>query len=109
MKTILDEPMLSEISRLFRALGEEARLRLLRVLLAADQPMSQKALAEATGLTQANASKHLIQLASAGLVTREPQGNLVLFRPVIPLVAEVCTMVCTHVADRIKSSYESIS
>ena len=104
----LNETMIAEVGRLFRALGDEPRLRLLRVLLEAGCPQSQKALAEAAGLSQANASKHLIVLASAGLVTREPHGNLVLFSPVAPLVTDVCERVCTHVAERIKTNYDAI-
>ena len=106
---LLSEPMLSDVSRLFRALGDTSRLRILRILLEAGEPMSQKALAEAAGLTQANASKHLIQLASAGLVTREPHGNQVLFRPVSPLVEAVCELVCNQVAERIRGIYESMA
>jgi len=106
---LLSEPMLNDVSRFFRALGDPSRLRILRILLEAGGPLSQKALAEAAGLTQANASKHLIQLANAGLVTREPQGNLVLFRAVDPLVTRVCDLVCTQVADRIKGIYESMA
>jgi DNA-binding transcriptional ArsR family regulator len=106
---LLSEPMLSDVSRLFRALGDPSRLRILRILLEAGEPQSQKALAEAAGLTQANASKHLIQLAGAGLVTREPHGNQVLFRPVRPLVEVVCGLVCDQVAARIKGIYESMA
>ncbi len=109
MKELLREPMLDEVSRLFRALGDPSRLRILRVLLEAGQPLTQKALAEAAGLTQANASKHLIQLGQAGLVTRAAQGNQVLFAPVSPLVDQLCAMVCTQVADRIKGLYESMA
>ncbi|MGA2083585.1 MAG: metalloregulator ArsR/SmtB family transcription factor [Holophaga sp.] len=108
MKRLLPEPTISEVSRLFLALGEEPRLRILRALLEAGEPMPQKALAEACGLSQANASKHLIQLVNAGLVTREPRGNLVLFRPVLPLVTEVCDLVCTFVARRITCTYQAI-
>jgi DNA-binding transcriptional ArsR family regulator len=106
---LLSEPVLNDVSRLFRALGDTSRLRILRVLLEAGHALSQKALAEAAGLTQANASKHLIQLVDAGLVTRESQGNLVLFTPVTPLVTDLCATVCTQVADRIKGIYESLS
>ena len=106
---VLNDPMLPEVSRLFRALGDEPRLRLLRILLQASQPLSQKALAEAAGLSQANASKHLIHLAACGLVTREPQGNLVLFSAQSPLVNDLCAMVCAHVAQRITTSYESLA
>lgn len=105
---LLNEPMITEVSRLFRALGDGPRLRLLGILLEASHPLSQKALAEAAGMSQANASKHLIILASTGLVTREPHGNQVLFSPLSPLVTEVCQKVCDHVTQRIKTNYESL-
>lgn len=105
----LRESLLDDVSRLFRALGEAPRLRILRVLLEAGQPLEQKAVAEAAGLSQPNASKHLLQLVGAGLVSREARGNRVLFRPVQPLVPELCGMVCAHVADRIKHIYESMN
>ena len=104
----LNQPMIAEVSRLFRALGDEPRLRLLRVLLEAGCPQCQKVLAEAAGLSQANASKHLIVLVNAGLVTREPHGNLVRFSPVTPLVTDVCERVCAHVAERIKTHHDAI-
>ncbi len=104
----LPEPTITEVSRLFRALSEEPRLRILRALLEAGEPLPQKALAELCGLSQANASRHLLQLAEAGLVTREPRGNLALFRPVLPLVADVCDLVCAHVARRITATYQAI-
>jgi DNA-binding transcriptional ArsR family regulator len=106
---LLCEPMLPEVSRLFRALGDEARLRILRLLLEAGQPLEQKAIAEAAGLSQPNASKHLVHLVQAGLVTREAQGIRVLFQPARPLAEDLCAMVCSHVADRIKHIYESMS
>lgn len=102
----LRESLLDDVSRLFRALGEAPRLRILRVLLEAGQPLEQKVVALEAGLSQPNASKHLLQLVSAGLVSREARGNRVLFEPVQPLVPELCGMVCAHVADRIKHIYE---
>ena len=105
---LLSEPMINEVSRIFRALGDEPRLRLLRILLEADHPLSQKTLAEAAGLSKANTSKHLVHLTNCGLVTRVPQGKLVLFSPVHSLVAGVSQIVCAHVAQRIRTSFESI-
>ena len=105
----LRESLLDDVSRLFRALGEAPRLRILRVLLESGQPLEQKVVAEAAGLSQPNASKHLLHLVNAGLVSREARGNRVLFQPVQPLVPELCGMVCAHVADRIKHIYESMN
>jgi DNA-binding transcriptional ArsR family regulator len=100
--------MIEEVSQLFLALGDPSRLRILRCLLGAEKPLSQGTVAEETGLSQANASKHLAFLVRVGLVTREPNGNTVYFAPVLPLVEEVCHLVCGHVADRVKAAYHAI-
>jgi DNA-binding transcriptional ArsR family regulator len=106
--TPLSDPMIEEVSRLFLALGDPSRLKILRCLLEAHQPLSQGTVAETTGLSQANASKHLAFLVRVGLANREPQGNVVLFSPVMPLVGEVCDLVCGHVADRVKAAYHAL-
>ena len=108
MRPHLTNPMIEEVTDLFAALGDPSRLRILRSLLETGTPMSQGSLAEAAGLSQANASKHLACLARVGLVLREPQGNSVFFRPVLPLVEDICGIVCGHVAKRVRSSYEAL-
>jgi len=75
----------------------------------ATEPLSQGALAEATELSQANASKHLAFLVRVGFVIREPHGNLVFFKPVKPIVENVCDLICGHVTTRIKDAYRSIA
>ena len=88
--TAISDPTIEQVSRIFGSLGDVSRLKLLRALLDAREPLSQGAAAELTGLSQANASKHLAFLVRVGLVNREPQGNTVFFTPVLPLVDEVC-------------------
>jgi len=56
-----------------RALGEENRLRILRLLLKRDRTVNE--LAEVLNLTQYNASKHLRVLKDATLVDCEKQGQ----------------------------------
>jgi len=107
-RTPLSDPMIEEVSQLFLALGDVSRLKILRTLLEAKAPMSQGALAEATGLSQANASKHLAHLVRVGLATREASGNSVFFQPVLPLVENVCSLVCGHVAGRAKAAYDAL-
>jgi DNA-binding transcriptional ArsR family regulator len=68
-------------------------------------PLPQGVIADAAGLSQPNASKHLALLTQVGLVTREPRGSAVYFHPVTPVVNEVCGMICRHVASRIQSVY----
>lgn len=108
MKPVLSDAMIEEISGLFAALGDPSRLRILRSLQNSKAPLSQGAVAEAANLSQANASKHLASLVRVGLVLREPEGNTVYFRPVLPLVADICNLVCGHVSERAKTSYHAL-
>lgn len=108
MKPALSDPMIAEITGLFGALGDGSRLRILRALLDASEPLSQGAVAEAAGLSQANASKHLSCLARVGLVQRQPEGNTVYYTPVLPLVADLCSLVCDHVAQRAHETYKAL-
>lgn len=100
--------MLDEVGRLFGTLGDPSRLRILRALLASPEPLTQGAIADAAGLSQPNASKHLALLAQAGLVSREPRGSAVYFQPATPVVSAVCTLACRHVARRIQSVYAAL-
>ncbi len=56
-----------------RALGEETRLRLVRLLLKKQRCVNE--LAETLGITQYNVSKHLRVLREAGLVSQEKAGQ----------------------------------
>jgi len=103
----LNENMINEISQIFGALGDTSRLRLLRALLAAGTPLPQGEVADAAGLLQPNASKHLIFLTRVGLVKRERQGNTMLFSLATPLVTEVCDLMGNHVTKRIQLAYRS--
>lgn len=105
----ISDQIISDVSQIFGSLGDVSRLKILRALLEAKEPLSQGTLAELTGLSQANASKHLTLLVRVGLVTREPQGNLVFFKPITPIVEDVCGLVCSHVTARIKAAYRSLT
>lgn len=108
MKHRLSDAMIGEVTSLFEAMGDQSRLRILRAILDSRNTLSQGAIAEATGLSQANASKHLACLVRVGLLAREQNGNTVYFTPVQPLVSNICDLVCGHVAQRAKSSYHSL-
>ena len=105
---LANDAMIDEVSGLFAALGDASRLRILRTLLDAGQPLSQGQVAEAAGLSQANASKHLSCLVRTGLVVRAPEGNVVFFTPVMPLVGNLCELVCGHVSDRARAAYQAL-
>lgn len=104
----MNDAMIQEVTGLFGALGDQSRLKILRTLLEAEEPLNQGAVAQATGLSQANASKHLACLVRVGLVARQPQGNAVLFSPILPLVANLCDLVCGHVSLRAHDTFHAL-
>ena len=60
--------------RLFKALGDESRLRILRLLASGDLYLTE--IAERMGLSKPTISHHLAQLRAAGLVTITESGSL---------------------------------
>lgn len=64
--------------RLFRALGNASRVRLLLELM--EQPHSVSDLAEAVGLSQPLTSQHLRVMADRGLVSSTREGRTVIYR-----------------------------
>ncbi len=60
--------------RLFRALGDESRLRILRLLASGDLYLTE--IAERMGLSKPTVSHHLAQLRAAGLLTTTEAGAL---------------------------------
>ena len=108
MSRQLTDPMIDEVRGLFSALSDTSRLKVLRTLLESKEPLSQGAVAKAAGLSQANASKHLSYLVRVGLAKRDPDGNTVNFSLVMPLVSDLCDLVCGHVSARAKTSYQAL-
>ena len=68
------------------------RLRLLHVLMEGEQ--SVNALAELTGGTQANISRHLQTLAEAGMVSRRKHGLHVFYDIADRSIFKLCDLVC---------------
>lgn len=82
-----------QAARRFRVLGEPARLAILNVLHVRGEETVQR-IVEATGLGQANVSKHLRLLLDEGLVERRQDGLFVHYRIADPTLAGVCLLVC---------------
>ena len=107
-KNPLTAPMIGEATDIFSALGDASRLRILQALLDTGRPMSQKELVESTEFTQGNLSRHLTTLVRVGLVTRDPQGSSVYFQPVLPLVADLCGLICGHVTKQAERRFKAL-
>jgi DNA-binding transcriptional ArsR family regulator len=67
----------ADLVRLLRALGDDTRLRALRLI--AERPRSTQELAPLVGISEAGLSKHLRQLAQVGVVTTKREGYYVLY------------------------------
>jgi DNA-binding transcriptional ArsR family regulator len=80
------------VAEQFKALAEPARLRILQALR--DGELSVSELIQATGLGQANLSKHLQVLYGAGFVSRRREGVSILYRLGDADVLQLCQLVC---------------
>jgi SAM-dependent methyltransferase len=69
---------MDQTASLYRLLGEDARLRMLRVL--GDERLNVTELTAVLGLAQSGVSRHLGLLKDAGLVTEEPAGGFTYYR-----------------------------
>ncbi len=92
MKGSLSAVQLARIAERFKALGEPARLRMLDVLRHGEMAVSE--LITATGLGQANVSKHLQILHAAGLVARRKEGLFVYYSLADRDVLLLCNIMC---------------
>jgi DNA-binding transcriptional ArsR family regulator len=68
----------NELVQLLRSLGDHTRLKALKLI--AERPRSTQELAPLVGISEAGLSKHLRQLAEAGLLKSRREGYYVLYR-----------------------------
>jgi len=87
------------IAARFRVLGESSRLKLISALQAGDRNVSE--LVEATGLNQANVSRHLQSLTDAGILARRKEGLNVIYSIADPSIFDLCDLVCGSVQKRL--------
>ncbi|MGI8769435.1 MAG: ArsR/SmtB family transcription factor [Propionibacteriaceae bacterium] len=80
---VLDQDGAERLARIFKALGDPTRVRLVSLIAAhADAEACVCDLTEPGGLTQPTVSHHLKQLVDAGLLTREQRGRWSYYRVV---------------------------
>jgi len=80
---VLDPAAAERLARIFKALGDPTRVRLVSLIAAhADGETCVCALTDPVGLSQPTVSHHLKQLVDAGLLTREQRGHWSFYRVV---------------------------
>jgi ArsR family transcriptional regulator, arsenate/arsenite/antimonite-responsive transcriptional repressor len=78
---VLDVAAAGRLARIFKALGDPTRVRLLSLIAAADGGEACICdLTEPVALSQPTVSHHMKQLVDAGLVTREQRGRWAYYR-----------------------------
>ncbi|MET0396366.1 MAG: metalloregulator ArsR/SmtB family transcription factor [Longimicrobiaceae bacterium] len=92
----LTPELLDLVAERFKALGEPARLAILNALRIREMTVSE--LMDATGLGQANTSKHLQLLHSLGFVERRKEGLFVHYSLADPDVFQLCDIMCGRLA-----------
>lgn len=91
------ESGLSGAAQLFKVLGNESRLMLLRLI--GEEPRTVGALAVATGLSQPLVSQHLRTLRQVGLVAATRSGKEVTYRIADRHVTHVIADALAHVQE----------
>ncbi len=94
----MNERMMAEVARVFAALAEVSRLRILQELM--DGPRSVGELVELTGLKQGNVSRHLSLLHREGLVGRKKDGTFSIYHIEDPKIPELCRLMCARLTAR---------
>jgi DNA-binding transcriptional ArsR family regulator len=91
--------MFESVARYFSVLGEPTRLKILSVICGGEQCVSD--IIQATGLAQANISRHLGLMYQAGLLSRRREGTLVFYRVSDRHAAELCRSIRNQVQLRL--------
>ena len=92
----LPKEALEKVAAYFQALSEPTRLTLLNLLRDGERNVGE--LAQLSGYTAANVSRHMALLTQHGLVARESRGTSVYYRMADDSVYQLCDLVCGNLA-----------
>jgi DNA-binding transcriptional ArsR family regulator len=99
----LTDEMMELVAQRFKALAEPARLRLLNALRDGEKTVSE--LMAATGMGQANVSKHLNLLHAQGYTTRRKNGLFVHYSLSDPQVFALCDIMCGRIESEARTRH----
>ncbi len=101
MNQSLHDEALELIARRFKVLSDANRLKILNTIGEGEMNVSE--IVAATGMSQANVSRHLGMLLSAGVVSRRREGLTANYRVSDETIFNICDLVCS----RLKTQFES--
>ena len=102
-----DPTILTAVADYFKVLSEISWLQILNGLKSG--PMNVMELEKATGLGQANLSKHLKVLTQVGILSRQPKGTSAYYEIADPVIFDLCEVVCGRISDRVLQHAESFA
>jgi DNA-binding transcriptional ArsR family regulator len=102
----VSDEALALIASWFRTLAEPSRLKILRALEEGEKNITE--LVVATGLTQANVSRHVQSLADAGMIGRRKEGLSVICFIADPSITELCDNVCNNLLKRLSQQVKKL-
>lgn len=91
----------SRVAIVLKAMGDPHRLEILYQLRGNDRRV--KELVDSLGSSQANISKHLATLKSAGLIDYRQEGVSRYYHITDPTVFDICDVICSTVERRIEN------
>jgi DNA-binding transcriptional ArsR family regulator len=97
-KIALTPELLTLIAERFKVLAEPARLEILNTIRRRELSVSE--IVEATGLGQANVSKHLQLLHAHGFVARRKEGLYAYYSLADERVFQLCEMMCDRLSSQ---------
>lgn len=100
--TIQQNEILEPVSRIFKALADPTRLRILQCIIEKDERFVSD-IVQHTGTAQANVSKHLSVLRSAGIVDARKENGRTYYYLKDKRLEKICDIVCNTVTDRMKA------
>ena len=103
----VSDDALALIASWFRTLAEPSRLKILRALEESGE-LNISELVEATGLTQANVSRHVQSLVDAGMVGRRREGLTAVCFIADPSITELCENVCSNLLKRLSQQVKKL-
>ncbi len=96
----LTPEVIALVAERFKALSEPARLEILSCLRAGEMTVTD--LVQATGLGQANVSKHLAILHSFAFVKRRKEGLFAFYSLADKGVFQLCDLMCGQLESELK-------
>jgi DNA-binding transcriptional ArsR family regulator len=91
--------VLAQVADYFKVLSEVSRLQILNCLRSGAKNVTE--IVEATGLSQANTSRHLQALMQARMISRQARGVSAYYQISDPMIFELCDLVCDRLAARL--------